>query len=178
MDLAQIVQSYHSSGEDASHDLTIELLHGDTEPWMRSHFDPGHFTSSGFVVSPSGDSVLLILHGKLHRWLQPGGHMEAEDSSAEAAARREILEETGIGDLRSLKDGPVRIDVHEISERDDELTHLHFDLGFGFQAANDRIGPLEEVVEAEWVKFEDLDQCDVDDAVRNGAFAARDLAAE
>ncbi|MGB5566420.1 MAG: hypothetical protein WBN93_08820, partial [Acidimicrobiia bacterium] len=28
----------------------------------RDRFDPGHFTASGFVVSPDGSSLLLIHH--------------------------------------------------------------------------------------------------------------------
>ncbi|HAN31188.1 MAG TPA: hypothetical protein DCQ06_06275 [Myxococcales bacterium] len=58
------------------------------DPTRRDYWDPGHFTASAFVVSPDRSSLLLIKHKKLGRWLQPGGHIEAEDTTVESAARR------------------------------------------------------------------------------------------
>ena len=69
----------------------------------RRNLSPGHFTASAFVISPDRQRVALIAHPKLKRWLQPGGHIEAEDSSAEAAARREVLEELGISEIEFKK---------------------------------------------------------------------------
>src|SRR5258705_4171245 len=64
-------------------------------PMSRDHFVPGHLTASAFVLSPERAAVLLIFHKKLGIWVQPGGHIEAEDESLEAAARRELGEEVG-----------------------------------------------------------------------------------
>src|SRR5476649_814705 len=38
----------------------------------------GHLTASGFVLDATRKRVLLLHHGKLRRWLQPGGHGEGE----------------------------------------------------------------------------------------------------
>ena len=53
-----------------------------TRPFARDHFEPGHLTASAFVVSPASDAVLLIFHRKLGIWVQPGGHIEADDVTA------------------------------------------------------------------------------------------------
>jgi 8-oxo-dGTP pyrophosphatase MutT (NUDIX family) len=117
--------------------------------------------------------LLLIHHGRLDRWLQPGGHFEAVDTSVESAAVREVLEETGVGDLARLGSALVRIDAHPIPERGSEPAHIHFDLGVGFQAPNTRIGPIDEVLDARWVRFDDLESYEVDGALLGGARALR-----
>ena len=52
-----------------------------------------HFTATTFVVCQ--DRVLLHLHKKLGIWLPAGGHID-RDELPEVAARREVLEETGL----------------------------------------------------------------------------------
>lgn len=136
--------------------------------WPRSEFDPGHFTASGFVLSPDRGSLLLILHGKLDRWLQPGGHFENDDVSVEAAARREIAEETGLRTINRVGADLVRIDAHQIPPSGSEPQHIHIDLAMGFVAETDLLGPFDEVVDARWVPLNELATYDVDEAVRKG----------
>ena len=76
-------------------DRALDLARS-SDPTDRDRFVPGHFTASGFVVSPDGSSLLLIHHRRLDRWLQPGGHIDPEDASPIAAAAREVTEETGV----------------------------------------------------------------------------------
>jgi 8-oxo-dGTP pyrophosphatase MutT (NUDIX family) len=52
-----------------------------------------HFTVAVFVVHEG--RVLLHYHRKLGKWLPPGGHIE-DNEVPDAAAAREVLEETGI----------------------------------------------------------------------------------
>lgn len=54
-----------------------------------------HFTSSVYVYHPKLEKFLFIKHKKLHKWLEPGGHVE-ENESPENAAIREVFEETGL----------------------------------------------------------------------------------
>jgi 8-oxo-dGTP pyrophosphatase MutT (NUDIX family) len=56
-----------------------------------------HLTSSVFVFRRFADGwrTGLIRHPRLHRMMIPGGHVEPEESSAEAALR-EVAEETGL----------------------------------------------------------------------------------
>ena len=56
----------------------------------------GHLTVSGFIFSCDGNSVLMLRHRALGRWLQPGGHVEPSDSSLAYALFREVYEETGL----------------------------------------------------------------------------------
>ena len=66
--------------EEACHLQTLrDVLKNYAEPFARDHYQPGHFTASAFVLDPDEQAVLLIYHGKLKRWLQPGGHVEERD---------------------------------------------------------------------------------------------------
>jgi len=51
------------------------------------------FTASTYIIHEK--KVLLIFHEKFQKWLPPGGHVEMNETPAEAA-KREVREETGI----------------------------------------------------------------------------------
>ncbi len=57
---------------------------------------PEHLTASTLVFDAGLRRVLLTHHRKAGAWLQLGGHLEPGDPSLYAAARREVLEESGI----------------------------------------------------------------------------------
>lgn len=112
---------------------------GRLAPCSRSCFDPGHFTASSFVLSPDLGAVLLILHARLGFWMQPGGHVEPDDLSLEAAARREVLEETGLGGLERWPPGCpglLDVDIHHIPARRDEPSHAELSRGAGADGSN------------------------------------------
>ncbi len=91
-----------------------------------------HFTGSAVVVDPAGERVVLLHHAKLHRWLQPGGHVEEADAGRmEATALREAHEETGCRVLLHPRGPrPLDVDVHTIPARKDEPEHLHLDVRY------------------------------------------------
>jgi 8-oxo-dGTP pyrophosphatase MutT (NUDIX family) len=74
---------------------------------------PGHVTASALVLDHTGTRALLTLHPRFGRWLQLGGHCEADDTDIVSAALREASEESGIeglhmdADLAALHVHPV-----------------------------------------------------------------------
>jgi 8-oxo-dGTP pyrophosphatase MutT (NUDIX family) len=150
---------------------SLALL-GGSDPTDRNRFDPGHFTASGFVVSPDGSSLLLIHHRRLDRWLQPGGHIDPGDPSPIAAAAREVYEETGV-ETSPIESGLIDLDIHSIPARDPEPDHEHFDLRFAFRALTSELVEDDEVYDAAWVRWEDLESYDVDESVLRATDALR-----
>ena len=134
----------------------------------RNRFHPGHFTASGFVVSPDGSSLLLISHRRLGRWLQPGGHIDPDDTSPIGAAAREVTEETGVPVEPILVD-LIDLDIHQIPPRAPEPAHEHFDLRFAFRALDETLVAADEVFDAIWVPWDDLDAFAVGASVTRAA---------
>ena len=133
--------------------------------FSRDHYGPGHLTASAFVLSPARDAVLLIFHGKLGIWIQPGGHVEPGDTTLWGAARREVAEEVGLelpdADRATIFD----IDIHHIPARKAEPRHEHFDVRFCFQASTLDFAASTEVADARWVELSKIDQLTSDESV-------------
>ena len=144
----------------------------------RNHFVPGHFTASSFVLPPEGDELLLIFHGKLHRWLQPGGHIDPEDETVVGAARREVQEEVGLSDLTALG-GLFDVDVHVIPALKGDPSHKHFDLRFLFRSPTRQVQAGSDAKDAKWVSLSQVNAIESDESVMravgkltSGAFPA------
>ena len=132
----------------------LQLLRATEAPFSREQWLPGHVTASGFVVNQARDALLLILHAKLGRWLQPGGHIEASDADVAEAAAREVREEVGLTDLTAH--GVLDVDVHAIPAHASQPAHEHFDVRFWFTARDPSFTASSEVRGARWVPIATL----------------------
>lgn len=141
------------------------LLDVPGDPFDRRHVTPGHFTASAFVLSPERDALLLIFHGKLHRWLQPGGHVEPGDVDVVAAARREVSEEVGLEAVSLAAPGIFDVDVHEIPAIKGDPPHEHHDVRFLFQAPSRSFAAGSDATAARWVPLDAMASIDTDESV-------------
>lgn len=119
----------------------------------------GHITTSALVYDAATNSLLMIHHAALGRWLQPGGHHEGAQA-LQASAAREAEEETGVTGLAPWPQPPfdqlpLDIDSHAIPARPakGEAAHVHHDFIYLFTAQ--RHGLLRpdaaEVTQARWM---------------------------
>lgn len=167
--LRHLLQQHRPVGDlEATHTRDIlALLDVPGDPFSRDHFAPGHVTASSFLLSPDGTSVLLIFHGKLHRWLQPGGHVDADDVDVLAAALREVREEVGVTELALAPGWPglFDVDVHVIPARKADPEHRHFDVRFAFQVQSMAFEAGSDAHAGQWVKLEDVSGLESDASV-------------
>lgn len=54
-----------------------------------------HFGTTVYVYNKNIDKFLFVKHKKLGKWVQPGGHVELNETPEECALR-EVYEETGL----------------------------------------------------------------------------------
>jgi 8-oxo-dGTP pyrophosphatase MutT (NUDIX family) len=141
------------------------LTAGPGDCFSRAHFDPGHFTASAFVLCPKGEQLLLIYHGKLERWLQPGGHVEPSDGDIVLAAIREVEEETGLCNLTPIGSGLFDVDIHTIPARKAEPEHAHFDARILLQAPRFDFQAGSDATDAKWVPFNAINAIESDASV-------------
>jgi 8-oxo-dGTP pyrophosphatase MutT (NUDIX family) len=90
----------------------------------------GHITASVMVMSKDGNKALMCRHTGLNKWVQPGGHVDKNETPMDAAIR-EAREETGM-EVKNLE--LIDIDVHLIPAiiKGGKLieAHLHYDFRY------------------------------------------------
>ncbi len=154
-----------------SRELTLALLTWSSDPFSRHIYTPGHITCTGVVLGPERDRVLLVHHRRLNRWLLPGGHCEADDSTIDAVAAREVREETGVR-LASAAGVLVNVDVHPIPGSQKEPLHLHHDLVFAFRAESLETECSHESRAVAWCALNEFDAYDLPGPIRRAAARA------
>lgn len=124
----------------------------------------GHLTGSAWIVDEAFAHALLLHHGKLNKWLQPGGHIE-DDADLLSAALREAREETGV-DVRPHSTAIFDVDIHEIPARAADPAHFHYDVRFLLIA--DQNAPLvvtNESKDLAWVALTEIETLTQEESV-------------
>jgi 8-oxo-dGTP pyrophosphatase MutT (NUDIX family) len=132
MSLVDLLRTHvsHDDQEEADRIAMLRLAQELARPLSRDE-PSAHFTASAFVIDATGGRTCLVLHAKLGRLLQPGGHVEPTDASLEEAALREAREETGLElDFHPAAPRPFDLDIHEIPDRPGEPAHYHLDVRY------------------------------------------------
>lgn len=114
-----------------------------------------HLTASALVLDTDARKLLLVLHPKVGRWLQPGGHCEASDSGLAAAALREATEESGIAGLELVR-GILHLDRHP-APCNRGVVEEHLDVRYLVLApAESRAVASVESLDARWFEWDAL----------------------
>ncbi len=162
--LRALLEDFVPSPEEQDSVLAVLELISTEDPVMSADFfDPGHVTASAFVLDKSHTRLLLILHGKLHTWLQPGGHVDPGEDVLTAAIR-EVEEETGVVGV-PISEGLFDVDVHAIPPSGARPAHTHFDCRFLLEAAQEHLVDSDEVLDVRWVALDEVARLVTDESV-------------
>ncbi len=116
---------------------------------------PAHLTASAVILDPVQRAILLVLHRKVGRWLQPGGHCEVRDANLGAAALREGSEESGVDGL-VLVPGILHVDRHP-APCNPGVVDEHFDVRYLVMAPAGSVAVAsEESLDAWWFGWDEL----------------------
>lgn len=125
------------------------------------------FCATVYIID--GDKTLLIFHRKLQKWLPPGGHIDQNETPPEAA-RREVLEETGL-EIEFLTQENVWIEdsnaesferpfmclLEHIPSYKDEPKHQHMDFIYVGKPTKGELRYNSEETEAlRWFTYEEI----------------------
>ena len=126
--------------------------------------DWGHVTGSSWIVDESGRNVVLLFHGKLGKWVQPGGHCD-DESDVLSVALREAREETGL-DVWAHDTTIFDVDAHEIPEYWNTPAHVHYDVRFLLRADGAQTPVVSDESRAvKWVSLDEANQLSGEDSV-------------
>lgn len=119
---------------------------------------PGHITACVWIRSSDGQKVLLLDHKKLGKWIQLGGHIEADESPL-LAAWREAREESGLESLRLVSPEIFDLAIHDFPATADMPAHRHYDIRYLFEADGDE-QPLSspESYAVQWIERAELEE--------------------
>lgn len=132
----------------------LELLEHPSA-FQRDHL-PGHITGSSWILDHDRQLVLLVHHGTLNKWLQPGGHADGEENVLNVALR-EAEEETGLKHFRLIQTDIFDLDIHPIPARLSFPHHLHFDVRFLFEAdKTEKVIVSDESHDVAWIALDQL----------------------
>lgn len=141
--------------QDAVRAEYLKLLLGD-RPCLRKPDLPDHLTAGAVLLSADGAQVLLNLHRKARRWFHFGGHLEPEDGSLLAGARREVIEESGVTDVFVDPD-PVHLSIHPVPFCSQVPGVRHFDVRYAARTSPGAVPEIsEESLDVRWFDVEDL----------------------
>ncbi len=152
-DTLELLRAYPN---DESRNRLISFVESHPDSFVDRYNPVGHITASAWIVNPERTHALLIHHVKLGMLIQPGGHVDPEDTTLLAAALREAQEETGIIGLSVPDPAIFDLDIHPVPARGDMPAHTHYDIRFLIVAemgSLDRVNMI-ETHGAEWVPLD------------------------
>ena len=161
MDLRQQIIAFTPWNEQETADQQLLLARLEEKDVFIRENKVGHFTASGWVVSPDRQKVLMVYHNIYDSWAWMGGHADGE-TDLRAVAEREIREESGIRDLRLLDEDIFSLEVLTVDGHEKKgkyvSSHLHYNVTYLFEADTEQETALkpDENSGVRWIAVEDL----------------------
>ena len=144
MDLIAALAAYRPWNEQEARDRTelLRRLKSGEELYSRENLS-AHLTASAWVVSPDRRQVLLAHHDLYGSWAWLGGHADG-DHDLLGVALREVREESGLTDVRSLSDHIYSLEILTVDghEKHGEYVSSHLHLNVTYLLEADPAAPL------------------------------------
>lgn len=114
-----------------------------------------HMTASAIVCNENKDKILMIYHKIYQSWSWLGGHADGE-YDLQKTAIKEVQEETGVSELKAIKNGIVSLDILTVEghykNKEYVCPHIHLNVTYCF-IASEKSNLIQNEQETEGVKW-------------------------
>lgn len=126
--------------EEKDKEIILESINIFEDVLNRSN-EIAHMTSSAFVINKERDKVLMVHHNIYNSWSWTGGHMDGDNDFLKVAIK-ELEEETGVTDIKVIKEEIFSLDVLPVKghiKRGKYVSpHLHLSVAYVFEANDEQ----------------------------------------
>ncbi|MGL4344338.1 MAG: NUDIX hydrolase [Cellulosilyticaceae bacterium] len=163
MPFKQQIEAYKPSNEQEANDqrIILEYIKNFPETILTRENEIAHLTSSGFIINPTRDKVLMIHHNIYQTWAWTGGHTDG-DRDLLAVAIKEAKEETGLKKVSPLTGEIDAIDILPVwghIKKDKYVSvHLHLNVAYVLIAEEGQELRINEAENSgvKWLPIEEL----------------------
>lgn len=139
MKLLEELKKYKPYNEQEERDKEVMIKFIDTfDDVLIRNNQVAHFTASSWVLNKEGTKVLMIYHNIYDSWAWTGGHADGEEDLLNVALR-EVKEETGIKNIKSIKEDIFSIETITVNGHIKNgkyvSSHLHMNVTYLLQAS-------------------------------------------
>lgn len=162
MNLKEEIENYkpYNEQEEKDKQMMIQYLNTFDDVLTRKN-EFGHFTASAWVVNKEKTKVLMIYHNIYKSWAWTGGHADGESNLLNTAIR-ELKEETGVENVKILKDGIFSLEIvcvnGHIKNNKYVSSHVHLNLTYLLEVDEKEVVRIKEDENSgvKWIKIEDV----------------------
>lgn len=139
MDYFEELKRYepYNDQEKATKELMLQAISIFNDAILSRTNQIAHFSASSMILNEDHTKVLMIYHNIYKSWSWTGGHAD-EEKEMLSVALKEAKEETGVQELRLLKEGLWGIEAlpvwGHVKRGNYVATHLHLNFSYLFEA--------------------------------------------
>lgn len=164
MDLKEQIENYKPYNEQEEKDKETILKYINTfDDVLTRNNEFGHFTASSWAVNKERTKVLMIYHNIYKSWAWTGGHADGESNLLNVAIR-ELKEETGVKNVKVLKDDIFSLEMicvnGHIKRGKYVSSHVHLNLTYLLEVDENETLKVKEDENSgvKWIDIEDIEK--------------------
>lgn len=137
-DLRANIEKFNPYNEQEEVEKRIMLKYiDDFDNVLTRQNEYGHFTSSAFILNKERTKILMIYHKIYNSWAWTGGHSDG-DSDLLYVAMKEAKEETGITNVKPIKDDIYSLEIINVNGHEKRGkyvgSHVHLNVTYLLEA--------------------------------------------
>lgn len=164
MNYLEELKSYrpYNEQEKATKEIMLQYIELFNDTILSRENRLAHFSASSMILNEAHTKVLMVYHNIYKSWSWTGGHA---DNQADMlyVAMKEAKEETGLKELRLLKEGLWGIEALPVWEHFKNgsyvPTHIHLNFSYLFEAREDQLLHIKEDENSGvmWIALDELE---------------------